>query len=292
MEDPALLKAPTLFERASAHGVHSALLSSKKKTIKLLRRGADVALAAEEPTPDFVQRHGAAPPIYSAEINDWLLKVAVDLLENRPEIGCLYVHATDYPMHMHPPEAEASKAHLARVDARLAEMARAAPDAAFFVTADHGLNHKSRAWDLDKACREHGAPLRMAISAEKDRYPKHHRGLGGVAWVYLRSPDDAPRVTDVIRSLAGVEDVLTRAEAARKFDLMPSRIGDLVVAGDKATVFGELESASVDLPPEYRTHGSRHEAEVPLIVHNAEDRPSAEPPRHNYEIVKHLYPRA
>jgi phosphonoacetate hydrolase len=291
MEDAHLLKAPTLFERAAARGVESALLSSKKKTVKLLRRGAAVALTPEEPEAALVKRYGAAPPVYSADINDWLWKVAIDLLKTRPELGCLYVHTTDYPMHMHPPEAGESRAHLGRIDARLAEAAAAAPDATFYVTADHGMNHKRRAWDLARACRERGPTLRAAISAEKDRYPKHHRGLGGTAWVYLRSPDDARRAAETIRSLEGVEDVLTRAEAAERFGLMPSRIGDLVVTGDKDTVFGELATETVALPPDYRTHGSRYELDVPLVIHNAEGRLDADSFHHNYQLAQRLYPK-
>jgi len=291
MEDASLLRSPTLFERASAEGVGSALLSSKKKTVKLLGRGASLAVAAEEPSPGMVARHGAAPPIYGAEINDWLWKAAIDVLANRPELGVVYVHTTDYPMHMWAPDAPESLAHLARIDARLAEAAAVAPDAAFYITADHGLNRKTRAWDLDKACRARGLPLRAAISAEKDRYPKHHRGLGGTAWVYLRSPDDARRATETIRGLAGVEEVLTRAEAAGKFDLMPSRIGDLVVTGDKDTAFGELGSESEAMAPDYRTHGSRHETPVPLVIHNAESAPDPGSLKFNYDAAKHLYPR-
>ena len=289
MEDGALLLAPTIFQRAAALGVRSALLSSKKK-IRLLRRGADLAVAAEEPEPAFVDRYGAAPPIYSAEINDWLWRVAVDLLRTRPDFGCLYVHTTDYPMHMWPPEAQESRAHLAKLDARLAEAAEAAPDAVFYVTADHGLNAKSRARDLDRACRNRGLPLRAAISAEKDRYPKHHRGLGGTAWVYLQTPGDAPRAMELIRGLAGVEDVLTRDEAARRFDLMASRIGDLVVTGDKVTVFGQLADEQETLDAGYRSHGSAHELDIPLICSDAGAIPAAESLRFNYLIAAHLFP--
>src|SRR5262249_53878456 len=49
MESASLLRAPTLFERAARFGVTSALLSSKKKTVSLLPRGAAVALTAEAP---------------------------------------------------------------------------------------------------------------------------------------------------------------------------------------------------------------------------------------------------
>src|ERR1700756_4327409 len=47
MEAADLLLAPTLFERAAKLGVSSALLSSKKKTISLLRRGTAISLSAE-----------------------------------------------------------------------------------------------------------------------------------------------------------------------------------------------------------------------------------------------------
>ena len=68
----------------------------------------------------------------------------------------------------------------------------AAPDAAFLITADHGLNAKTRCWDLAKACKKRGLELRFAFSAERDQYVKHHRNLGGAAWVWLKSPADAP----------------------------------------------------------------------------------------------------
>src|ERR1700676_2338942 len=62
MEDAKLVLAPTIFERARAQGVRSALLSSKKKTIGLLNRGADILLTAEAPDRDWEARLGKAPP--------------------------------------------------------------------------------------------------------------------------------------------------------------------------------------------------------------------------------------
>jgi phosphonoacetate hydrolase len=102
MQTAELVLAPTLFERARPAGVTSALLSSKKKTITLLPRGASLVLSAEIPTPEWTQRLGKAPDIYSAEINHWLLKAALSILRRQPEVGILYVHTTDYPMHMWP----------------------------------------------------------------------------------------------------------------------------------------------------------------------------------------------
>src|SRR6202521_3066360 len=84
MEDAKLVLAPTIFERARTQGVRSALLSSKKKTIGLLNRGADILLTAEAPDKDWEVRLGTAPPIYSREINYWLFSAARDILRIRP----------------------------------------------------------------------------------------------------------------------------------------------------------------------------------------------------------------
>lgn len=268
MEDGASILVPTLFQRLARQRRQSALLTAKVKTINLLGRGATVAIAAENPTPELVQRYGPAPDIYSAEINYWLWQVAVDLLEHRPELELIYVHTTDYPMHAWRPEHPLSIEHLARLD----DLICAAADidgVALYATADHGMNDKSRCWDLAKACANRGAPVRFALSAERDRYVRHHRTFGGTAWVWLHDPADRDSVGGVISGLPGVEAVLDREEAARRYRLLPERIGELVVLGDIDTVFGELDGDEVEwLKNGYRSHGSLHEQAVPLITAN------------------------
>jgi len=268
MESASFLLAPTVIQRAAARGVKAALLTSKKKTINLLADGAEIAVAAEEPPAAYVERYGAPAGIYSREINYWLWEVAIDLLRTRPDISLFYVHTTDYPMHEWAPAEEASREHLTTLDRLLGTAIDSATDAAVLLTADHGMNYKTRCWDLARACAACGVPLRFALSAERDRYVKHHRTFGGTAWVWLNSPGDAPRAAEVIRGLEGVEQVLTRDEAAARFHLMPQRIGELVVLSDKDTVFGEMEAEREELDARYRSHGALHELDVPLIVYN------------------------
>jgi phosphonoacetate hydrolase len=270
MESADFLRRPTISQRAARHGIKSALLTCKKKSVNLLARGADIAIAAENPPPEYVARFGEAPNIYSREINYWLWQVAEDLLRTRPDIGVLYVHTTDFPMHMWAPDREESQQHLQMLDALIGRAAEAAPDAAFFFTADHGMNYKRRCWDLDRALGARGSRVRFALSAEKDRYIRHHRTFGGTAYVWLNSPDDAPDVRERILQLDGIEAVRTREEAARDFDLMPERIGELVVTGDRDTVFGELTAECEMLEEGYRSHGSLHESDVPLFVYNVD----------------------
>lgn len=288
VESADLLLAPTLFERAARHGVKSALLSSKAKTITFLSRGAEIVLTAENPTPEWVQKLGPAPTIYSREINYWLLQSAIDILKHRPDIGVLYVHTTDYPMHMWPPEAPESKEHLARLDDLFGQAMAAAPDAAFLATADHGMNAKSQCWDLEQVCAGKGTPIRKAVSTGRDRYMKHHRGCSGAAYVYLKDLHDAARVREILSGVIGVERILTREDAAREFKLMASRIGHLVVLGDKDTVFGELDDEKENFPG-LRSHGSLHEIDVPLFVYNAKNAPSSDYFNHNLDLARWLY---
>jgi phosphonoacetate hydrolase len=290
MESASYVRVPTVFQRAARRGVKSALLTAKKKTLALLSPGTAVAIAAEEPTPEAVGRYGQAPPIYSRVINYWLWEVAVDLLKHRPDLRVVYVHTTDYPMHTWPPSAPESKEHLAKLDALIGKAVAAAPDAVFLITADHGLNAKTRCWDLAKACKKRGLELRFAFSAERDRYVKHHRNLGGAAWVWLKSPADAPRATEVLRGLEGVEAVMTRQEAARRFHLLPERIGELIVLGDRDTVFGDIEADFEALPQTLRTHGSLHETEVPMIIYDASGTlPPADRLRYNFGMTRDLF---
>jgi phosphonoacetate hydrolase len=72
-------------------------------------------------------------------------------------------------------------------------------------------------------------------------------------------------------SLAGVESVMAREQAAQRWGLMPERIGELCVFGDRETVFGEMPTEYEQLPPTYRSHGSPHEQAVPLIIYNYRD---------------------
>lgn len=289
LEDPAFILAPTIFERARARGVGSALLTCKAKTLLLLGGHVDLAIAAEAPSDAVRGRFGPPPPMYSVEVNEWLLSAALRILSEQPELGLVYVHTTDFPMHAWPPGAPESQAHLAMVDARIGELRAAAPDATFLVTADHGMNRKTRCLDLTALCAAAGLPLRFAVSPVADRLVRHHRGFGGVSYAYLRRPEEAGPVSAFLRGVPGVEAVLPRAEAAARFRLMPERVGELVVLPDRDTVFGDLGQAEERLAPDYRNHGSLHEQEIPLLAHGpAAAALASEPLEYNLDLTRRL----
>ncbi|TSA48372.1 MAG: nucleotide pyrophosphatase [Deltaproteobacteria bacterium] len=290
MNSADLIRTGTLFQRARRHGVRGALLSSKRKTVELFHKDTEIAISAEVPPSECVARYGVPPDIYSGEINAWLWRVAIDLLRTRPDLGVLYIHTTDYPMHRWAPEEEGSKEHLSQIDALIGEAREAAPDAAFLITADHGMNAKRRCWDLARVCSERGVPVRFALSPERDYYIRHHRNFAGSAWVWVNRPADLQPVRDVCRDLAGVDRVLNREGAVRQFRLPGEYIGDLMVLGDRETVFGDLERTGEELPATFRAHGSLHEADVPLIIHGWEgELPPQETFSHNLHLTRFLF---
>jgi phosphonoacetate hydrolase len=127
------------------------------------------------------------------------------------------------------------------------------------------------------------------MSAERDPYIKHHRTFGGTAYVWLNQVGDYGRTVDALQRTAGVEAVYDRYQAASLFQLHSDRIGDLVVLGDRDTVFGPLEQAVEELPATFRTHGSLHEASVPLVVYNAKvSIVHWDDYTHNYHVTKPL----
>jgi phosphonoacetate hydrolase len=290
MNSADLIRVETIFQRARRHGVRGALLTSKRKTVELFHRGAEIAIAAEAPPPDLVTRHGTPAGIYSSEINEWLWRVAIDFLENRPEIGLVYVHTTDYPMHRWAPGEKGSKDHLSKMDRLIGEAKGMAPEAAFLFTADHGMNGKRRCWDLARVCSERGVPLKFALSPERDYYIQHHRNFAGSAWIWINRRADLPAVCDVCWSLEGVECVLSREEAVRQFRLPGEYVGDLMVLGDRETVFGDLQTPFEELPATYRAHGSLYESDVPLIIHGLDGvLPSSDSFTHNLHLTRYLF---
>jgi phosphonoacetate hydrolase len=67
---------------------------------------------------------------------------------------------------------------------------------------------------------------------------------------------------------------------------MASRLGDIVVLGDRDTVFGNLETGMERLPKDFRTHGSLHEMDVPIIIHNAPGAPHVDYFQHNLDLAR------
>jgi len=290
MSDGNLLTAAVLFQRAARFGVRSVLLSAKQKTISLLKQGTTLAVGSQRPVPEVFRKHGPPPDVYSLDVNYWIGELALDVIRNQPRTGLIFVHTTDYPMHRYPPEAGESRAHLLRIDSFLKTASEADPNMAFFVTADHGMNAKTAALNIGKALAGRGIKVKVAMSTERDQYPRHHGGYGGSAFIYLSDPRDIGKAIRALARMEGVEEVLTQEEATKKYRLNPHRIGDVWVTAMKRVVFGHADEVSQELPKGYRSHGSAHELDIPCFIYRyAGKLPDPTEVKTNVDVCSFLY---
>ena len=267
IEDNRFLLAPTLFEvaKTSKFADKTALFVTKKKLLRMLETGTDIAVAAEDPPPEYIQTAGPIEPIYSVEINWWLLRAARETLRtHNPEL--VYCSTTDWVQHKYAPDADLSQQHLAELDKIIGDIIDDEPEREIYITADHGMLEKTTALDPGRVLTDHGIPA-SAIPIIKDRYVAHHGNLGGAAYVFLENQADTTKAIQTLLNTPGVEEAYCAEDAACTFRLHRERIGDIFALADKKTVFGELE-VSVE-PTSVRSHGSRHESYVPIIGYNS-----------------------
>ncbi len=282
MNDPKWLRAPTLLARLTDAGHAVAVVTAKDKLRKLLGHGmrgicfssekADQANLAENGIDGVLPLVGMpVPSVYSAELSEFVFAAGVRLLETRRP-AALYLSTTDYVQHKHAPGDMVANAFYAMMDRYLARME--ALGAVVALTADHGMNAKTKLdatpnviFLQDVIDGWIGAGRARVILPITDPYVVHHGALGSFATIYL--PQDAvPRVKDKLDASFGIELVLTRAQAALRFEIPADRIGDLVIVSERSVVLGSAKSRHdlSQLERPLRSHGGTSEQRVPLIV--------------------------
>jgi phosphonoacetate hydrolase len=282
MNDPKWLRAPTLLAALADAGCTVAVITAKDKLRKLLgyrMRGicfssekADEVTQAEHGIDEVVQLVGmAVPSVYSAELSQFVFAAGVKLMQTRrPDI--MYLSTTDYVQHKHAPGTPQANRFYRMMDGYLGELE--SQGCAIVLTADHGMNAKTRLdaspnviylQDLLDAWL--GPGRARVILPITDPYVVHHGALGSYATVYLNSGVDARAITARLAALRDIEVVLSRAEAAARFELPTDRIGDLVVISTRAVALGSAAAkhdlSGLDAP--LRSHGGLSEEAVPLI---------------------------
>ncbi len=271
MESSEFLRAETMFQRAATAGLRTLLVTAKDKLRRLLAGsgpsdGATVSISSEAPPGWVVDGVGEPPPIYSLEVNRWVLDAGRYAMSREP-FDLVYLTTTDYAMHTYGPQHPESARHVALLDEGLGAIMDSLPsgidgNARILVTADHGMSDKSRMLHLPGELARYSIKAR-AVPVIKDRYVVHHSNLGGSIYVHLDNPSSRSAALDALRNFPGVEAAFPGEEAAQRFRLMPERLGDILVLADADTVFGD--PAEVTMPPGLRSHGSAHETTVPII---------------------------
>lgn len=307
MNSSRYFRCDTILAAAARAGRRVAMVTAKEKLRDLLTKDLEgIAFSAERAAAVAVETHGIAnleelvgrplPEIYSADASLFVLAAGARLIQ-RKLADFLFLSLTDYMQHKYPPESPQSLDFHRALDREIGALLETG--ARVGVTADHGMNAKSRAGGrpnvvyLDSLLRERfGTGIRV-VCPITDPYVVHHGSLGSAVMVHVAEPLETSAVAGWIRRLPGIDAVYDRDAASGELDLPADRIGDLMVMSDAGAVIGKTPAdhdLSVLNEP-LRSHGGRHEATVPLLLSeplSGQYRSRATRGARNYEIFDYL----
>jgi len=289
MNEPELLRTPTIFKAFQDAGAKIAIVTAKDKLRRLLGNelefGTDGAICFSSEKSDEVtfENNGIdnvldlvgmeVPSVYSAELSEFIFAAGVKLMETvRPDL--MYLSTTDYIQHKFAPGSDGANSFYAMMDQYWAELD--ALGAVLALTADHGMNAKHDVasgepniiYLQDELDRLLGAGNARVILPITDPYVVHHGALGSYATVYLPDGADIEGLKSQLHEIPGIDLVYDNREGCERFELAPDRMGDLILVSKQDTVIGTTASrhdlSGLDVP--LRSHGGLTEQIVPLII--------------------------
>lgn len=297
MNDVRFLRAPTLFQAYYDAGAKVAIVTAKDKLRALLGAGLKFdedrarCFSAEKSDTTTRAQHGQdnasdwlgfpVPEVYSAELSEFVFAAGVKLLKEwRPDV--MYLTTTDYVQHKYAPGDAEANAFYEMFDRYLTELD--ALGAAIVVTADHGMKPKHHADGspqvvyvqdlLDEWLGQKAARVILPIT---DPYVVHHGALGSFATAYLPADADREALIQRLKAIDGIDVVLGKEDACKRFELPTDRIGDIVLVSGENMTIGTSEHrhdlAALNEP--LRSHGGLTEQEVPFIVNRVLELPEA-----------------
>jgi phosphonoacetate hydrolase len=301
MNDPRYLRCGTILAAFAREGARVAVVTAKDKLRRLLGdQMSGICFSAEKANETTAAEHGIAdglglvgmplPSVYSADLSEFVFAAGVRLMESvRPEI--MYLSTTDYVQHKHAPGSPDANEFYGMMDGYWAKLAGLG--ATLAITADHGMNAKTDPAGRPRVIylQDHldewvGAGRARVILPITDPYVVHHGALGSFATVYLPEGADVERLRARVAGLAGMEVVLGREAACRRFELPADRVGDLVAVSERHVVIGTSEArhdlSGLDAP--LRSHGGISEQTVPLLLNRPTPGVPASPRLRNFDI--------
>jgi len=289
MTGPELLRSKTILAAFADAGARVVSITAKDKLRQQLGKDlnldqgnisfssefADRCTLAENGIENVLELVGRPQPeMYSMDLSLFVLEAGIKLLErDRPHL--MFLSLTDYIQHKHAPGDPVSNEFHRRIDDRIGRLAEMG--AVVGITADHGMNDKSKAdgtpnviYLQDILDAAFGVGDTRVICPITDAFVRHHGALGGFVRVWCRGGKAAPAdIIALIRDIPGIAQALTKEEVCRRYELPPDREGDVAVIGDIGTVIGAA-AAEHDLSnlsdARLRSHGSTTEARVPFIL--------------------------
>ncbi|WP_029056938.1 phosphonoacetate hydrolase [Stappia stellulata] len=308
MNDPRFLRAPTVFKGFYDAGCRVAVVTAKDKLRALLGHGLAfdegraICFSSEKSDTTTKAEHGIdnasawlgreVPEVYSAELSEFVFAAGVKLLaEFKPDV--MYLTTTDYVQHKYAPGEPQANAFYEMFDRYLTELD--AMGAAIVVTADHGMKPKHTAdgepdviYLQDLFDTWLGKDAARVILPITDPYVVHHGALGSFATTYLPEGADVADMIARLSAIEGIDLVVDREEACKRFELPGDRIGDLVLISSENKTLGTSASRHdlSALKEPLRSHGGLTEQAVPFIVNRVVSNLSEAPELRNFDALQ------
>ena len=212
------------------------------------------------------------PDVYSAELSEFVFASGLKLLEEWfPDV--MYLSTTDYIQHKYAPEDKEAIKFLTMIDNYLSEISKF--DVTMVITADHGMSAKHNkngdpqiVFIQDFLDEVFGTNSTNVILPITDPYVVHHGALGSYATIYLNKKGIYNEAFSKLKSLKGIDQICSKDEAVKRFDLPSDRIGDIVITSSEKITLGKTKSYHdlKSLKEPLRSHGGLSEQKVPFII--------------------------
>ncbi|WP_223590573.1 phosphonoacetate hydrolase [Pseudomonas sp. A-R-19] len=284
MTDASLLRGETLLALLSEAGIAVAAVTAKDKLRKVLGHHLKgICFSSEKAGTCTLEEHGIddvvelvgrpLPDMYSGDLSLFVLDAGLALLkEKRAQV--LYLSLSDYIQHKFAPGTAESNEFLKAIDDRLQAFIELG--AIVGCVADHGMSDKNNSngtpnviFLQDKLEERFGAKSARVICPITDPFVRHHGALGSFVRVYAKDSANIEAMIDYISGLPGIEDTLSRQQAAIKLGLPEDREADIVVISSESCVLGsrasEHDLSTVGDRP-LRSHGGYSEQSVPFML--------------------------
>ena len=295
MNDPGLLRVPTIFKAFQDQGGTVAVITAKDKLRRLLGNGLVMtpgkacSFSSEKSDQCTFEEHGIegvndlvgmeVPSVYSAELSELVFAAGVKIMgRDCPDL--MYLSTTDYIQHKHAPGTPVANDFYIMMDGYLAQLDEMG--CTIVITADHGMNAKHKPdgspdviFLQDVLDEKLGRGKTRVICPITDPYVVHHGALGSYVTAYLADDLDRDEVLAGLSAMAGIEVALTREEACARFQLPRDRVGDIVIVSEQNVVLGTSADRHdlSQLKEPLRSHGGISEQNVPFLSNKQTDLP-------------------
>lgn len=289
MTRPELMRSRTIFDVMSRAGVRTVVVTAKDKLRRQLGKGlsigggnvcfssqcADRCTLEENGIDDALSFVGQPlPDIYSEELSLFVLDTGIKFLEQGGAPSLVYLSLTDYVQHKYAPTHPKALQFYKALDERFARLE--ALGAVVGLVADHGMRDKCTddgryniIYLQDRLDARFGAGNTRVICPITDAFVGHHGSLGGFVRVHCFNGLTPQETINFIRPIDGIEEVLGREDAAKRFDLPVNVEADVVVISteDYCVGMGCDDHDLAGLNGErLRTHGGISERDVPFVI--------------------------